>query len=260
MDIKQLIESGLLELYAMNALPAAEMKQISEWRTQYPELNEELKRIEQTLEQLAQQEGVTPSAGLKDKIASQLQFAVEEPEIKTVVMVPPFYKYAIAASVAIILVLSSTNLYFYQQYSETNRQLVALQSEKTLLVNQVNYVTTESEKIKNELAVITSPVNRQILLNGLPVSPSSKAVIYWNNETGSTYINSSALPQIAANEQFQLWAIVDGKPVDLGVIGKDTSFSEMKAVKNAQAFAITLEPLGGKPSPTLEKMYVLGNV
>jgi hypothetical protein len=31
-------------------------------------------------------------------------------------------------------------------------------------------------------------------------------------------------------------------------------------VKNAMAFAITLEKKGGNPSPTLSAMYVIGNV
>ncbi len=46
----------------------------------------------------------------------------------------------------------------------------------------------------------------------------------------------------------------------MGVLNKDCSIVEMKNVQNASALAITLEPLGGKPSPTLEKMYVMGSV
>lgn len=261
MNIKELIESGSLELYAMNALPPEEMRQIDELRTHHPELNAEIEKIEASLEEYARTHRIAPTAELKDKIARQLQFAGEaQPEPKVVYMVPAFYRYAVAASVAVIMVLAATNVYTYRKYNDTSKELLALQSEKTVLANQVKYVTGESEKMKNELAIVTSPLHRQIILNGLPLAPSAKAVIYWNNETGETYINSAAMPQVASNEQFQLWAIVDGKPVDLGVVNKDTSFSIMKDIKNAQAFAITLEPLGGRPSPTLEKMYVVGNV
>lgn len=35
---------------------------------------------------------------------------------------------------------------------------------------------------------------------------------------------------------------------------------EMKAVKNAQAFAITLENEGGSPTPTMEEMFVMGTI
>jgi anti-sigma-K factor RskA len=71
------------------------------------------------------------------------------------------------------------------------------------------------------------------------------------------------LPQPAADEQYQLWTIVDGSPVDMGVI--DNNFQEkllaMKAVKGSPAaFAITLEKAGGSPTPTLEEMYVMGEV
>ena len=34
----------------------------------------------------------------------------------------------------------------------------------------------------------------------------------------------------------------------------------MKQIQGATAFAITLEPLGGKPAPTMDAMYVLGGV
>ena len=60
-----------------------------------------------------------------------------------------------------------------------------------------------------------------------------------------------------------MWTIVDGKPVDMGMI--DAEFSNrllpMKASSpNAVAFAITLEKEGGSPSPTMEEMYVMGKV
>jgi hypothetical protein len=37
-------------------------------------------------------------------------------------------------------------------------------------------------------------------------------------------------------------------------------FSAMKQVQNATAFAITLEPRGGSPSPTMDQMYVMGSI
>lgn len=35
---------------------------------------------------------------------------------------------------------------------------------------------------------------------------------------------------------------------------------EMKMIKSAQAFAITLEKEGGSEAPTMEEMYVMGEV
>ena len=71
------------------------------------------------------------------------------------------------------------------------------------------------------------------------------------------------LPAAPTGKQYQLWTIVDGKPVDMGML--DPEFSNrllrMKSSSpNAVAFAITLEKAGGSPSPTMDEMYVMGKV
>ena len=265
MDIKELIESGSLELYVMGALPADETREIDALRKQHRELNDEILRIEDAMIAYADSHAVKPNHDLKEKIAEKLSFSVgldlEEEKVSSVVIqMPGIYRYAAAAAVLLIIGLSGTTFYFYSKYSETSSQLLALQSNQTQLANQVKFIETKADKLKNELAVATNPENKRIALAGLKISPASKAVIYWDKETGNTYLNSELLPPVATNEQYQLWAIVDGKPVDLGVVNKETAFNQMKQVQNASAFAITLEPLGGRPSPTMEKMYVMGAV
>ena len=69
------------------------------------------------------------------------------------------------------------------------------------------------------------------------------------------------MPAAPQGMQYQLWAIVDGKPVDAGVFDVATSgLLKMKTLDGAVAFAVTIEPRGGRPSPTLETMQVIGNV
>ncbi len=58
----------------------------------------------------------------------------------------------------------------------------------------------------------------------------------------------------------QLWAIVEGKPVDAGMIDACSGLCKMKNISNASAFAITLEKRGGSPTPNLEQLQVIGNV
>jgi anti-sigma-K factor RskA len=264
-EIKELIESGSLELYVMGSLPPDEMLEIDGLRKTHPELNQEISRIEEAMIAYADSHAVKPKDDLKEKIAGKLKFAVsldlnEERVDSILIQMPGIYRYAAAAAIALILFLGGTTFYYAHKYNETSTQLTALQSEKNQMAEQVKFVTGESTKLKGELAVASNPDNRKVALSGLAISPNSKAVVYWNNETGNTYINSALLPQIAANEQFQLWAIVDGKPVDLGTIDKQLTFLQMKLVKNASQFCITLEPLGGSKAPTLEKMYAAGKV
>lgn len=269
MDIRAIIESGELELYVMDRLPAAETAQIDKLRMAHSELNEEIRRIEDTLIAFATAQAIRPSANLKNKIAAQLNFADEPaqtststtaPETKVITMVPNTYRFMAAASVALIIGLGASTFYYYSKYNEANSNLLAMRTEQNVLANQVKYQQEQSEAMQQQLAVVSDPTNKAVVLKGLPIAPNAQAVVYWNNETGKAYINSTNLPALAANEQYQLWAIVDGKPVDMGVVDKDSVFNIAKDVKGAVAFAITVEPLGGKATPTLEKMYVLGNV
>jgi anti-sigma-K factor RskA len=68
------------------------------------------------------------------------------------------------------------------------------------------------------------------------------------------------MPELPSDAQYQLWALIDGKPADLGVFNtpKDKVFLKMKNTQKADAFAITIEKKGGSVSPTLVKMQSYG--
>jgi anti-sigma-K factor RskA len=264
-NIKEIIESGSLELYVMGALTPEETKEVDNWRKTHPEINDEIRRIEDAMIAYADSHAIKPKEDLKEKIAEKLNFSVkldmESEMVDSVsIQMPGIYRYAAAAAIILLFAFGAGTFYYAKQYNETRTELAALKSEKSILANQVKDLNRESGKVKGELAILLKPENKKIALAGTKVSPAARAVVYWNKETGATYVNSSDLPAEAADKQYQLWAIVNGKPVDLGVISKDSSFNAMKQVANATAFAITLEPLGGKPTPTMEAMFVMGGV
>jgi anti-sigma-K factor RskA len=125
------------------------------------------------------------------------------------------------------------------------------------------HLTKEIEAVSNDLTIVSSPSNVRIELAGLPLSPTAKALIFWDKERKSTYINTSEMPPLAEGKQYQLWAIVDGKPVDLGVMPlekQSTALLHVKDVAAPQAFAITIEPKGGSVNPTMDQMIVVGKL
>ena len=87
------------------------------------------------------------------------------------------------------------------------------------------------------------------------------ADVYWHTSK-KVFLEIKNLPDAPTGKQYQLWAIVDGKPVDMGMYSakEDSTVQEMKSVDNAQAFAITLEKEGGNATPTMEEMYVMGTI
>jgi anti-sigma-K factor RskA len=71
-----------------------------------------------------------------------------------------------------------------------------------------------------------------------------------------------SLPKTDNGHEYQLWALVDGKPVSLGVFGPNAkdAVQQMETIEKAQAFAVTIEPTGGSVNPTMEKMVAMGGV
>ncbi|MEJ0083604.1 MAG: anti-sigma factor [Puia sp.] len=93
-------------------------------------------------------------------------------------------------------------------------------------------------------------------------APSSLATVYWNTQSKDVYLLVNKLPAPVPDKQYQLWAIVDGKPVDAGVfeMAEGISFVKLKTIPKAEAFAITLEKKGGSTKPDMDAMYVMGKV
>ena len=264
MDIQEYIASGVLELYVFGQLSEAEQKEVDAMCAQYPEIQAELHAIEKSVVDYAATHHKNPSAELRDKILGQLDMKEDRPEPKVIEMHPAnTYRWLAAASVALFLVSLAGNIYFYNNYKEVSGQLAELQSKNNVLAENNLHLTKQINTISNDLTVISSPSNVKIELAGLPLSPSAKALIYWDNQRKQTYINISELPPLAESKQYQLWAIVDGKPLDLGMLPNDKQQAlvlRMKDVSEPQAFAITIEPKGGSTHPTMEQMIVMGKV
>lgn len=70
---------------------------------------------------------------------------------------------------------------------------------------------------------------------------------------------TAKMPANDKDHSYQLWAIVAGKPIDLGVFNADTTSKDMKEMKDvelASAFAVTLEKRGGSLTPSMDEMMV----
>ena len=53
----------------------------------------------------------------------------------------------------------------------------------------------------------------------MPTSPATSniATVYWDTKSKDVYLIVNNLPEPPSDRQYQLWAIVDGQPVDAGV-------------------------------------------
>ena len=273
MDIQAYISSGILESYVLGELTASQAREVEEMAARYPQVGEELSLIEATLAGLAQAAAVAPRAGLKASILDRVappsaapaaaaipaQEAPVRPLQTPTTQKPQPERWLMAASIGLALISSMAAAYFWSRWQQTEEQLASLAAQNTLLVQHVSTLENRAEGMQQSLAVLTNPTYRAVKMAGLSPAPDALAVVYWNPATEEVYLHAGSLPTPPTDKQYQLWAIVDGKPVDAGVFDvSGQQLQKMKTINNASAFAVTLEPKGGSPSPTMEQMYVMG--
>ncbi|RYD90656.1 MAG: anti-sigma factor, partial [Sphingobacteriales bacterium] len=131
------------------------------------------------------------------------------------------------------------------------------------LREQLNSTRSQLAEMRQETEALRNPNLKMTALQSLPAAPSrSHVTVFWDTTSKDVYLMIQNLPTPASDKQYQLWALIDKKPVDLGVfeLRQDKLMVKMKNVQNAQAFAITLEPKGGSPAPTLQNMQVYGEL
>lgn len=267
-DIKSYIESGILEKYVLGETDERETREVMDLSGKHPEILEEINKIEESLLLLAQSASVAPKANTKDKLMAELfgqntessMSHAEKPS--NVVGFEPArtnHRWAIAASIALILSIGG-NLYLFNQLKNSESAYLALVSEKQTLADNQKVLQADYQSAKSQLDVVTSESILPVKLNGINAQPDAKASVYYNTQSGEVYLHVAHVGDLPSDKQFQLWAIVDGKPVDAGVFDSKTGdvVIKMKNCNKPSAFAVTIEKSGGSPTPTLDQMVLMG--
>lgn len=258
MNIENYIASGILEQYVLGHLSASEASAVEKMCIQYPEIAKEVEVLSDTFEKYALIHAKEAPLHLKETIIARVQPNVFPQNTKL-----ESYRIRAFAIVASILFLISAGLNVYQQtqLNKKKKEINNLYAGQEVLAQSKNEIETSLEEVRNKLEFYQSPDLKQIKIKGSHLSPKSFAMVNWNEKSKEAVLSHINLPKPSAGMQYQLWAIVEGKPVDLGVFNLEQNEIQInKRIENPAAFAVTLEEAGGKPNPNLEQLYLIGNV
>lgn len=256
MEVKDIISSGLLELYITGSTSKEEALQVEQWAEQYPEVKKEIEDLQRAMENYVMSQAIQPKSSIKEKIFSRIEpstkqepfFVIRTPgknENAKIYSIPSSYKWAVAASVILLIGSLILNYIFYNKYQNSSKDLQFAQQE-------LKQQQQTAEAMHKDMDVMTDKNAMPVVLNGTEKAPDALAKIFWMKNTGDVYVDPTNLPQAPSGMQYQLWAIVDGKPVDAGMIATKKGIyhiQKMKSFGKADAFAITLETAGGHPTP-----------
>ena len=276
MDIQAYIQSGVIESYVLGLASAEEAAEVELMSSRYAEVKQAIELFSKQLEAQAFENATTPPSFVKEKLFEQLkyEFSVDEStetDENPATVIPietkgpadnvkPFklWQYIAAAAIILFIVSAGLNIYFYNNYKQLNTKYQALVTERNSLQASNDAYRTRLNNMHQSMDMMSDPDMKMVMMKGVKGKENALAKVYWNMKTKDVYLMPESLPQTPQGKQYQLWAIVDGKPVDAGVLGDCEGLCKMKNIPHAQAFAITLEKKGGSETPTLSDMYVMG--
>jgi anti-sigma-K factor RskA len=159
---------------------------------------------------------------------------------------------ALAASVALALAVTSAVLW------AQNRQL---HRELTRIGQYLHETQQTLVAVRAERDLLAAPDAHTAELAGTEVATKAHARLTYDVDTGRAVLSAAGLPATPPGKAYQLWFIVDGKPLPGDVFTTDaTGRAELREQippggRHAQIFAVTLEPQAGTSAPT-GQMYL----
>jgi hypothetical protein len=173
--------------------------------------------------------------------------------------------WAMASSLAFVcMILVMGHVMLRTEMGEKDKQL-------TYLLQAADSLSKKNEELTQAVADLreTNRLSnmRIAMLNSLLAdSPKAVAVSLWDNEQQTGVFVVQNLKPLPADRDYQLW-VIDPKyatPVSAGVFQVDAQgnvrlqFKTDKLIQSANKFAVTQEPKGGLPTPTMANMVLIG--
>lgn len=246
MDLQSFIQSGLLEAYVLGQCSAEERAQVERMASEHALVRAELSSIEASLESYAAAHAVQPPDWMKTRILERIDqetAANSTPEVpkaksnKTILRLFQFLTFLLAAACSFLFMRQ-------KDLGLENRELKATNAS----VQQTLDTCQQRLQTPDPIAeLLCDPSTQRYLVSD---GKGINTLVYFNARLNRMAYDPHGLPAPPSGGHYQFWAIVDGKPVSMGMKASNMCES-IHTVSNPQTFAISEEPTpSGSASPT----------
>lgn len=263
MDVKKYIESGILELYVAGALSEKENEEVFKIMQQYPEVLEEVLKIESSIVALTGAASPSDSKHLFGSIKSKIGLDDNPNTIPIKRTRPSWIAYT---GWAAALVIGVTLWWTVNEIGLLKEQIRVVETNNELIEEQIEKANSDLAEAKNLITVLRNKDIITVPLKGQAVYPEAYAKVYWNKKAGDIYLDAQGLPEPPRGKVYQVWSLKLSPltPTSLGTIDDfktdDNKIFTIPNPNESEAFGITLEPAGGSETPTMEQLFTIGIV
>jgi len=272
MDKETFIKSGLIEQYVMGLASPEEMKQVEQMAAAYPEVNQHIDEMQDCMKRYVEMHSIPPPKRSRQRIIDtidEMEMDHHEPVSATQVSsntagkVVQLSRWMAGVAAALFIGLLGACLYLFSNQLETQENMAQLSKELQILKSDHNTLQQNNQLVTQQYVVLKDLATKHIRMQGTAHAPSAKVVVYWNNDHNKALLNVVNLPKAPHGHQYQVWADVNGKHKDMGVLNagvNESNMHQLPYINNCRGFVITLEVEGGSPHPNTEKMYATGEM
>ncbi len=247
-NVQSFLESGLLDKYLIETTTASETVEVESFIAKYPEVKEEYNILQDHLELVSKTQAITPPPYTLDVIMDAIDKPVVQlhPTRKT-----PFW-FSIAASIA-ALVFAGTSYLFYNQNQKLLNENNIIADEIFDLRDDINNNNNKLDDVMRQFMRLNNPETEKYVLRGNERAKDLKTVAYINPIEKSSLIDVVSLPELSEEQCYQMWAQLQGKMVNLGILDmSDQKLKSVPYIEDALSLNITIEPKGGNKNASLE--------
>jgi hypothetical protein len=280
-DINEYIASGILESVTLGLASPQEVQEVACLSKIYPEIQEEFLRVQQRCEEMMLEHAQAPDPAVRASVLNAISgIAQEKPvtnsaekqEAKIVSLhtapetkgVSPMWKMMAAASLILTIGIGALWFISNREVKRLDGALASMEKEQQKNDQVLQAMILEKDHLQTVQEVLAEQSTRTVMMKGTAMEPEAAVKVMWSKDMKKAVMHAEKITPPPANMQYQLWVIADGKPVSVGLFNYDeveqmTEPFDVNA-QNITAFAITLEKMGGSPTPTMEKMVVMGPI
>lgn len=226
-------QHGLLGGYLLDALTDIERQQFERHLASCSDCRAEVTELRESLAEVSRLSETAPPPALREQVLTRARQIRPLPPTDSVSNRPPRPRWGLRLVAAAVV-------------------LVALISGGWAITSQMNarqQAEVRAAQTQQENDLLTAP---DAVIHPIQLPDGGHGSVVMSRARGQALLVTSSMTAAPAGKAYQLWLIHDGKPVPDAWFTPDRAKVWLQGnARDAGAVAITMEPVGGSPTPTL---------
>jgi len=169
---------------------------------------------------------------------------------------------AAAASLVAAVGLGLWAMQLRDRLHDVDARLAVAEQEVGEIRRTLGTARDETRILRAQAQVFLAPDLARVDLAGQAPATAATARAFWSRRRGMVFA-AAALPPLPANKVYQVWVVADAHaPISAGLLEPDRDGNAIEVYRTPEdiptpkVLAVTLEPAGGVPQPTGDKILV----